>query len=102
LGRWTPKAIRQQLNQKGTVSVDPEKKSRVPVGRLPVGLQVMVTWASGVMPSRLSLIDPEMSLVDMRLGHVSEQTVGSDVSETRKPLARATRSTFLGRWTRPL
>ena len=50
-------------------------------------VQVMVTWASGVVPSDVSLISPVMSLVDMRLGSVSEQTLGSDVSE---PLAVGT------------
>lgn len=41
----------------------------------------MVTWASGLVLSGVLLSDPDMSLVDMRLGTVSEETVCSDGSE---------------------
>ena len=49
-------------------------------GRSSVGMQVLVTWAFGIVPSGLSLRGPDMS-VDMRLLAVSDETTGSDRSE---------------------
>ena len=51
------------------------------LGRSPAGKQVLVTWALGVVPSGLSLRGPEMSL-DMRILAVTDETAGSDRSET--------------------
>jgi hypothetical protein len=54
------------------------------LGRSPASMQVLVTWTGAVVPSGMSLRGPDMSLADMRLEAVSEETAGSDWSE---PLA---------------
>ena len=51
------------------------------LGRSVAGKQVLATWALKVMPSGMSLRDPDMSR-DMRLLTVSEETAGSDGSES--------------------
>ena len=51
------------------------------LGRSPAGKHVLATWALIVVPSGMSLRGPDMSL-DMRLLTVSEETAGSDGSES--------------------
>jgi hypothetical protein len=58
------------------VSLTPEIKIGVLLGRSPAGKQVLVTWAFGVLISGMPLIGPDMSL-DTRLLAVSDETAGS-------------------------
>ena len=67
--------------RKARVSRAPEIKMGVLLGRSPADIQVLVTWAFGVVPSGLSVRGPNMSL-DMRLLTVSEETADSDGSES--------------------
>ena len=67
--------------RKARVSRTPEIKMGVLLGRSPAGTQVLVTWALVVVPSGMSLRGPDMS-EDMRLFADSEETAGSDMSES--------------------
>jgi hypothetical protein len=62
------------------VSLAPEIKMGVLLGRSPAGKEVLVTWAFGVVLSGLSLRGPDMSS-DMRLLAVLDETAGSDRTE---------------------
>ena len=63
------------------MSRTPEIKMGVLLGRSPAGWQVLATWACRVASSGMSLRGPDMSL-DIRLLAVSDETAGSDVSES--------------------
>ena len=63
------------------MSLTPEIKMGVLLGRSPAGGQALATWAFAVVPSGLPLTCPHMSL-DMRLLVVSIETSGSDGSES--------------------
>jgi len=63
------------------VSLTPEIKMEVLLGRSPAGRQALATWAFWVVPSGVPLRDPDMSL-DMRLLVVSDETSDSDRSES--------------------
>jgi len=62
------------------VSRTPEIKIGVLLGRSPSGRQVLATSAFRVAPSGVLLRGPDISL-DMRILAVSDETVGSDMSE---------------------
>jgi hypothetical protein len=66
------------------MSLTPEIKMGVLLGRSSEDVRVLVTWAVAVVPSGMSLSGPDISLDYMRLEAVSEETAGSDPSE---PLA---------------
>ena len=51
------------------------------LGRSPASKQALVSWAWVVVPTGMSLRGPDMSL-DMRILSVSEETAGSDGSES--------------------
>ena len=59
------------------MSLMPEMKMGVLLGRSPAGTQVVATWALRVVPAGVPLRGPDMSL-DMRLFAVSVETAGSD------------------------
>jgi hypothetical protein len=61
------------------VSATHVMKMGVLLGRSTAGTQVVATWAEEVVPLGMPHIGPDMSL-DMRLGAVSEEPVGSDRS----------------------
>ena len=63
------------------VSLKRERKMGVLLGRSPAGMQVLATSALVVVSSGMPLSGPDMSL-DMRLLTVSEETAGSDGSES--------------------
>ena len=63
------------------MSLAPVIKMGVLLGRSLAGKQMLVTCACGVVPSGLPIRGPDMSF-DMRLLAVSDETVGSDVSES--------------------
>jgi len=56
-------------------------KMGILLGSSPAGRQVLGTWTFRVAPSGVSLRGPDMSL-DMRLLAVSDETAGSDMSES--------------------
>jgi hypothetical protein len=63
------------------VSLTPEIKMGVLLGRSPAGRPVLSTWAFRVASSGVPLKCPDMSL-DMRLLVVSDETPDSDGSES--------------------
>jgi len=67
--------------RKARVSRTSEIKMGVLLGRSSAGRQVLVTWVFRVLPSGVSLRGPDMSL-DMGLLAVSDETAGSDMSES--------------------
>jgi len=67
--------------RKARVLRTPEIKLGVSLLCSPASKQVLATWALRVVPSRLSLRGPDMSL-DMRLLAVSDETAGLDTFES--------------------
>ena len=63
------------------MSLRPEIKMGVLLGRCPAGGQALATWAFAVVPSGVPLKGPDMSL-HVRLLIVSIETPGSDGSES--------------------
>lgn len=49
--------------------------------RSPGSMQVLVTWASGVVPFCIFFSGPDMSALDMRVAILSQETVGFDGPE---------------------
>ena len=66
--------------KKARVSRAPEIKMGALFGRSPAGRQVLNIWALRVAPDGMSPRNPDIS-VDMRLLVVSDETVGSAMSE---------------------
>ena len=66
---------------KERVSLKPEIKMGVLLGRSPAGRQALASWAFEVEPSGMTLRCPDMSL-DIRLLVVSDETSDSDGSES--------------------
>ena len=63
------------------MSLTPEIKVVVLLGRYPAGRQALATWAFEVVPSGMPFRYPDMSL-DMRLLVVWDETPDSDGSES--------------------
>ena len=63
------------------MSLTPEMKMGVLLGRSPAGVQVVATWELRVVPAGVPLRSPDMSLY-MRLFAVSVEAAGSDGSES--------------------
>jgi hypothetical protein len=81
---WAVRPLGQDArnqDRKALVSLTPEMKMDVLLGRSPAGAQVMATLALRVVPAGVPLRGPDMSL-DMRLFAVSLETAGSDGSES--------------------
>jgi len=82
--RWAirpPEQDARNQARKERVSLTPEIKMGILLGRSPAGRQALPTRAFEVVPSDMPLIVPDMSLY-MRLLVVSIQTPGSDEFES--------------------